>query len=75
MLIPHPAGDISHHPRFLQARESPRIVYDQAGVLLLKVIAWLLYRDHAVLESVYADREITHNKWDQAIVLNWYVPF
>ncbi len=70
MLIPHPAADISYHLRFLQARENPGIVYDQAGVLLLKVTAWLLYRDHAVLESVYADGKIVHNKWDLTIVLN-----
>lgn len=42
----HPAGDISDHLRFLQARENPRIVYDQAGVLLLKVIACLSNREH-----------------------------
>lgn len=48
MLTLHPAGDISYHLRFLQARENPRIVYDQAGVLLLKVIACLLYREHTV---------------------------
>lgn len=48
MLTPHPAGDISYHLRFLQARENPRRVYDQAGVLLLKVIACLLYCEHAV---------------------------
>lgn len=42
MLTPHPAGDISYHLRFLQARENPGIVYNQAGVLLLKVTACLI---------------------------------
>ncbi len=72
-IIPHPVGDISYQLHFLQARENPGIVYDQAAVLLLKVIACLLCREPAVLESVYADGKLAHNKWNQTTVLNWYV--
>lgn len=50
MLTSQPAGDISYHLRFLQARENPGIVHDQASVLFLKVITFFLYRKHAVLE-------------------------
>lgn len=57
------AGDISHHLHFLQARKNKWIVYDQAGVLLLKVIQCLV-REHAVLERVDADGKIEHNKWN-----------
>lgn len=49
----------------LQARENPGIVYTQAGVLLLKVSARLLYREHAVFESVYADEKIGYSEWNQ----------
>lgn len=50
---------------FKRPGENPGIVYDQAGVLLLKVIPCLLHREHAVVESrVYADRKIAHNKWN-----------
>lgn len=65
MFEPHPAGDISSHPHLVQAG----IVYDQAGVLLLKVTACLMYRQHAVVESVHADGKIAH-KWNYAAALN-----
>lgn len=52
MLTPHPAGDISYHLRFLQARKNPGTVYDQAGMLLLKVNASQTREHVSALESV-----------------------
>lgn len=46
-----------------------RIVYDQAGMLLIKVTACLMYREHAVFKSVYADETIAH-KWNYTAVLH-----
>lgn len=74
MFTPHPARDISCHLHFAQARKkNHRIVYDQAGMLLIKVTACLMYREHAVFKSVCADETIAH-EWNYTAVLHWYEP-
>lgn len=54
-------------------RKNHRIVYDQAGMLLIKVTACLMYREHTVFKSVYADETIAH-KWNYTAALHWYEP-
>lgn len=53
LLSCRPAGDISTHLDPMWARGKPQdiYIYDQASMLLLKVIAFFLYRKHAGLET------------------------